>query len=75
MQANNPSLLSHLDESGQANMVDVSEKGLTLREATAVGFSNKNVCSDPKRLLHCICIVKRNEAPIWGIQSYSANSQ
>jgi cyclic pyranopterin monophosphate synthase len=32
---NNPSSLSHLDESGQANMVDVSDKGTTLREAIA----------------------------------------
>jgi cyclic pyranopterin monophosphate synthase len=37
MQANNPSPLSHLDESGQANMVDVSNKVSTLREAIAQG--------------------------------------
>ena len=37
MQAKNPSSLSHLDESGQANMVDVSEKVSTLREAIAQG--------------------------------------
>jgi cyclic pyranopterin monophosphate synthase len=30
--------LSHLDENGQANMVDVSEKGVTLREAIAQGI-------------------------------------
>jgi cyclic pyranopterin phosphate synthase len=37
MPENNPSSLTHLDESGQANMVDVSAKALTLREAIAQG--------------------------------------
>jgi len=32
----NKSGLSHLDEKGAARMVDVSEKGVTVREATAV---------------------------------------
>jgi cyclic pyranopterin monophosphate synthase len=32
-----PSSLSHLDETGQANMVDVSDKTSTLREAIAQG--------------------------------------
>jgi cyclic pyranopterin monophosphate synthase len=35
-----PSQLSHLDEKSQANMVDVSDKASTLREAIAQG----NVC-------------------------------
>jgi cyclic pyranopterin monophosphate synthase len=35
MKKNMSSPLSHLDESGQANMVDVSDKVLTLREAIA----------------------------------------
>lgn len=34
---NAPSSLTHLDESGQANMVDVSDKVSTLREAIAQG--------------------------------------
>ena len=33
-----PSILSHVDESGQANMVDVSNKAITARVATAQGF-------------------------------------
>ncbi|AKG24780.1 cyclic pyranopterin monophosphate synthase MoaC [Calothrix sp. 336/3] len=39
MQANspeNPSNLSHLDSQGQAQMVDVSEKNVTVRQATAI---------------------------------------
>jgi len=32
------SKLTHIDESGRANMVDVSEKAVTAREAVAEGF-------------------------------------
>lgn len=32
------SKLTHIDETGRANMVDVSEKAVTTREATAEGF-------------------------------------
>lgn len=32
------SKLTHIDETGRANMVDVSEKALTAREAVAEGF-------------------------------------
>lgn len=32
------SKLTHIDETGRANMVDVSEKAVTAREATAEGF-------------------------------------
>ena len=33
-----PRKLTHLDESGRARMVDVSDKAVTTREAVAVGF-------------------------------------
>lgn len=35
---NGPKVLSHIDESGQANMVDVSNKPMTQRIAKAEGF-------------------------------------
>jgi cyclic pyranopterin monophosphate synthase len=42
MQASDVADLSHLNQKGEANMVDVTEKAMTSRTATAQGFISMN---------------------------------